>query len=211
MGTLFTKPWALPKADIFQLFQSRRWRSLILYFQSVFFKSLIMKHWYVIQTKPARENDVLQLFAQGGFEGYCPKIQEKCYRGQTPYFRTASLFPSYLFLHIDFDEKNHFHLIKYTRGVNKIVSAGGIPLSISDQIVETIRNRANSDGVIEQRPVNLKTGDKVRVRKGMLKDLEGILEKPTSPDGRVKVLLQLMNYPMKATLHWTEVEKLKVA
>lgn len=45
----------------------------------------------------------------------------------------------------------------------------------------------------------------------MLKELVGILEKPVSPEGRVHVLLKLINYDMKAQLHWTEVEKLQVA
>lgn len=168
-----------------------------------------MKQWYVIQTKPARENDVSLLLRQGGFESFCPKINEKHYRQSSSFFKITPLFPSYLFLWIDFEEKNHFHLIKYTRGVNKIISACGLPVPISETIVETLKSRTGTEGFIEQKPSPLHVGDKVRVKKGLLKDLEGILEKPTSPDGRVRVLLKLMNAPLKATLHWSEIQALK--
>ncbi len=166
--------------------------------------------WYVIQTKPQREKDVTQLLKQGGFESFLPLIHERIYRKGTPSFRVAPLFPSYVFIHTNLEEKNHFHLIKYTRGVNKIICAENRPVPLPDEFVGTIRTHMNPEGIITPQKT-LINGDKVIVIKGILKDLIGILQKPADHLGRVQVLLKLVNYQMKATLHWNEVERLKVA
>ncbi|MBI2339391.1 MAG: hypothetical protein HYU99_03340 [Deltaproteobacteria bacterium] len=166
--------------------------------------------WYVVQAKPRRENDVCRLLKQGGFETFYPVIKDLMYRSTTSFFRTAPLFPSYLFVHTDFGEDRNFHLVKYTRGVNKVITFENRPVPMSDEIIQTIRSHANDNGIIE-RQTFLKRGDRIRVRKGMLKELIGIIEKPVPACGRVQVLLKLINYEMHATVHWTEVEKLKVA
>jgi len=80
-------------------------------------------------------------------------------------------------------------------------------LPIDSGVVSLLQQQGNDQGVIEK-PINLKSGDRIRVKKGILKDLLGIIEKPTSDDERVMVLLNLIHYNMKASIHWTEVEKL---
>lgn len=165
-----------------------------------------MQAWYVLQTKPCKEKDVSQLLTLGGFEVFNPQIKEVCYRAGTSFFKTSPLFPNYIFLHADLNDKNNFHLVKYTRGLNKIICAGHTPIALSNEIIETIQHRTTSEGLITKQ-VGLKTGDKIRVKKGPLKELIGILQKPASADGRVQVLLKLINYEMQAKLHWTEVER----
>lgn len=166
-----------------------------------------MNPWHVIQTKPKKEDSVSQLLNSAGFEVLYPKIKEMCYRNGLSYFKSAPLFPSYLFLRINFQEKRNFHLIKYTRGVRKILCCENRPAPIPDDIVSVIKSRLNQEGVAEFNH-NFKKGEKIKVRKGVLKDLIGILEKPLPHEARVQVLLNLVNYKMKVKLHWTEVEKI---
>lgn len=170
-----------------------------------------MQKWHVLQTKPLKENDVCLLLKQGGFETFCPKILDYRYRNRLrrsalSYFQTTPLFPSYIFAFVDFEKNNNFHLLKYTRGVNKILCADGKPIPLSSEIINLIKQRTNAQGIIE-RTNSLKIGDTIRVKKGILKDLMGILEKPMPRDGRVQVLLKLVNYEMRARLHFSEVEK----
>jgi len=169
-----------------------------------------MLHWYVIQAKPHRENDVCRLLKQGGFETFYPLIKDLMYRSTTSFFKTAPLFPSYLFVHTDFQEDRNFHLVKFTRGVNKILCTENRPIPISNEMIQTIQSKTNAQGIIE-RPSIFKRGDRIRVRKGLLKELIGIIEKPIPAEGRVQVLLKLINYEMKVKLHWTELERFKVA
>ena len=156
-------------------------------------------YWYVLQTKPQREATVFQLLHNGGFEAFLPKILIS--------ERIKSLFPSYLFLHSDLSDNNHFKTIRYTRGVNKIVGGTEGPIPIEDAIVEAIRERIGEKGYIEQGSL-LKPGDKVIVKKGILKDLMGILEKPVDDKGRVEVFLKILNNQMKAKIHCKDLERL---
>ena len=48
-------------------------------------------------------------------------------------------------------------------------------------------------------------GQVVRIRRGPLKDLIGILEKPVSDEGRVQVLFKLLKYPIRAVVHYEDL------
>lgn len=150
-----------------------------------------MNRWYVIQTKPLKENHVATLFKLAGLETFNPKIKSFA-NGLRP------LFPNYLFLRWDLERAVNYHLVRYTRGVSKVLGLGGLPFPISDAVVEVIQNRVNQDQILEQQ--TLKVGARVRVKTGLLRDLEGVLEKPVSADGRVAVLIQLYEREMKAVL-----------
>jgi len=169
-----------------------------------------MNQWYVVKTKPHREDDVTKLFSLAQFEAFNPKIRSVFYRGTLSHFRMVPLFPSYIFLNIDFANANLIHLVKYTRGVSKILCSDGKPHALDETIVTTIKSRIKDNGLVEFSP-SLQPGDEIVVKKGMLKDLIGILEKPCSADERVIVLLKLAHYNMKASLHWTEIEKIRAA
>lgn len=169
-----------------------------------------MNQWYIIKTKPHRDESVGTLLTNGGFEIFNPKIREISYRSRIRYFITKQLFPCYLFLNAEFDNPQNIHLVKYTRGVSKILCTENKPLPVEPLIIQTIQEQCNNQGIVD-RSIPLKKGDLIRVKKGMLKDLIGILEKPLPAEQRIIVLLNLANYKMQATLHWSEVERIKAA
>lgn len=180
--------------------------------------------WYVVQTKPMSEDRVCRQFSSGALhlndasagrwsqvtgqniEAFCPKI--KCMaagRMDGDGVRYKPLFPSYIFLRWDLGSPANHRLVKYTRGVNKVLGDGETAVPIPDEVVEIIRSRANEGGIIEQR--TFKAGDLVRVRRGYLKDLIGVLERPVSDSGRVAVLLNLFNRQMRVHLSCREIAK----
>ena len=165
------------------------------------------KRWYVIQTKPASEASVQQHLVNAAFETFLPRIRTMVRGQKRGLSRVKSLFPSYLFAHLDLTDPNLYRMIKYTRGVRKILGDGALPVPIPDEMIALIRGRVDADGVIEQRLV-MKKGDAVRIRTGMFRDLVGILEKPVSAAGRVKVLLQIMRHQVRCELTAGEIEKL---
>ncbi|OGQ07243.1 MAG: hypothetical protein A3G32_04515 [Deltaproteobacteria bacterium RIFCSPLOWO2_12_FULL_40_28] len=169
-----------------------------------------MIQWYVIKTKPFREDHVSKIFQNAGFETFNPKLKEVNYRGTLKTYSIKPFFPTYLFLQIDFDRGELIHLVKYTRGVSKILCAENKPLALKSQIIKLLKSTCNENGVVEKK-VPFLAGSPVRVRKGILKDLIGIIEKPIPSEERIIVLLKLLNYNMKASLHWTEVELIRAA
>jgi transcription antitermination factor NusG len=77
---------------------------------------------------------------------------------------------------------------------------------VPDEMIEIIKERIDGDGVIEQR-ITMNKGDQIRIRSGVFKDLVGILEKPVSAAGRVKVLLKIMHHTIKCDMSAGEIEK----
>ena len=155
-----------------------------------------MNKWYVIQTKPMKENHVTTLLNRAGLQTLNPKIKSFA-AGVRP------LFPNYIFLHGDLELSANYHLIKFTRGVNKVLGTSSRPVSISYEIVEAIQKRINKDQILEHQ--TMKVGSRVQVKRGILRDLIGVLEKPVSAEGRVAVLLSLYEREMKAVLNCADV------
>ena len=162
--------------------------------------------WYVVQTKPTAEAIVQQHLKNADYETFLPRIKTMVKGSGKPTSRVKALFPAYLFVHMDLRDANLYRMIKYTRGVRKILGDGALPVSVPDEMIEIIRERMNGEGIIEQR-ITMNKGDEIRVRSGVFKDLVGILEKPVSAAGRVKILLKIMHLKIKCEMSAGEIEK----
>lgn len=171
-------------------------------------KSQPSLHWYVIQTKPTAEETVALHLRNASFETFLPRIRTMVRGGGKLTSRVKSLFPSYLFAHVNLEDANLYRMIKYTRGVRRILGNGLIPTPIPDEVIQIIRSRMDGDGVIEQR-LTMNSGDEVRLRAGPFKDLVGILEKPVSAAGRVRVLIKILHHQVRCEISAAEVEKVE--
>jgi len=156
-----------------------------------------VNNWYVINIKPQKENHVTKRLTDVGFEMLNPKVKDFA-------SKLKPMFPNYIFTRCNFSASTNYHMIKYTRGVNKILGTSQTPVSISEDIINIIKERLNSDDVLEQN--KLAVGSQVKVKKGLLKDLIAVIEKPVSAEGRVAVLLRLYEREMKAKLSVKDVE-----
>lgn len=165
-----------------------------------------IKNWYVIQTKPTVEDLVEIHLKNAHFETFLPRIKTMVRGKKRAVARTKSLFPSYLFANLDLHDPNLYRMIKYTRGVRRILGNGTEPIPVPSEVIEIIRERMNAEGVIEQRLI-MKKGDAVRIRGGVFRDLVGILDKPVSAAGRVRVLLKIMQHQVRCELSAADVEK----
>ena len=166
----------------------------------------IMKRWYVIHTKPHSEDTVCRLLSQAQVETYLPKVEHYMRLRRAQFFRPGPLFPSYCFCHANLSVSQNYNLIRYTRGVLRILGTPQ-PVSVSNDVIAMLKTRVNTGTIADI--VAFRPGNRLKVRRGVLKNLEGILEKPVGPDGRVNVLIKLLNYTMKTTLHWSEVERVQ--
>jgi transcription antitermination factor NusG len=97
-------------------------------------------------------------------------------------------------------------MIRYTRGVNRILGNAEGPQPISEIIIQTLMERTNSDGLLEQELLYRK-GDEIIVKRGILKDLVGIVEKNLSDEGRVKILFKWLQGTFRAEVPYHDLEK----
>ncbi|MBI4365222.1 MAG: hypothetical protein HY543_00210 [Deltaproteobacteria bacterium] len=157
-------------------------------------------HWYIIQTKPKKEGVVCEQLGRASYELFFPKMRALD--------RVKPLFPSYLFIRTDFSDPTLHRLVRFTRGVTRILG-GASPKPVPDDLVDTLRTRTRDGALIEQ-TLLFKEGDQVRVRRGILKDLAGIIEKNMPEAGRVRVLFKWLRSCMRAVVTYTDLERAPV-
>jgi transcriptional antiterminator RfaH len=164
-----------------------------------------MKSWFVIQTKPKKEQAAARFLEQGSIEVFFPKMEAVSIVYGKSRKVVKSLFPNYIFAR--FDPFVSFRLVNWSRGVSRVVGFENGPAPIDDEAIEIIKRRVDKN-CVAQKALHLKAKDPVRVRSGLFKDLVGIFERWVSDEGRVRILLNLLNYNAKAELHYSQVEKL---
>ncbi len=159
----------------------------------------IHKQWYVLQTKSKKELVVSGLLSHAGYEIFIPRI-----RGFGS--RLQPLFPRYCFLNADLEQSKVHHLVRFTRGVSKILGDQSGPVPLEEGIVETIRATTAGGSIIEQELL-YRPHDKVIVKAGVLSDLVGIVEKNLPELGRVRILFKWLSRKITADVDYRYLER----
>ena len=163
-----------------------------------------MKNWYVIQTKPKKEGEAESYLSTKGVEIFNPLMETFALKNGRMSKELKTLFPGYIFG--KFDLEQNYPLVRWGRGVKKILGFGGYPTSISEEVVEIIKERTDTEGIVRLKQ-NFKTNDVIRIKTGPMKDLLGIFERWVSDNERVRVLLNLIGYQPAVEMHYSMIEK----
>ncbi|HXX33548.1 MAG TPA: transcription termination/antitermination NusG family protein [Thermodesulfobacteriota bacterium] len=163
-----------------------------------------MNCWYVIQTKPRKEEEAETYLSTKGVEIFNPLIEAFTLRNGRMNEEQKPLFPGYLFAKFDFEQ--NYPLVRWARGVKKVLGFGETPTSVSEEAVEMIKARTDAQGVVRVKH-HLEPNDVVRIKTGPLKDLLGIFERWLSDRERVRILLNLIGYQPAVEIHYSMVEK----
>jgi transcriptional antiterminator RfaH len=163
------------------------------------------RSWYLVYTKPNQEIVAQQQLEQQGYATYLPMIMnaKRC-NGRRRYVKEP-FFPRYLFIHLD-QTTDNWAPIRSTIGVSTLVRFGMLPVPVSNEIIETIRERENPEG-LHQVDDEIKSGDNVRVLDGPMMGLEGVFVAKTS-EQRVMLLLELMGKTTRVQMDVDAIEVL---
>ncbi|MGD8539556.1 MAG: transcription termination/antitermination NusG family protein [Candidatus Aminicenantes bacterium] len=158
-----------------------------------------MKNWFVLNTKPKKEFNVEKIFTEAGFRIYNPKYKQD--------ERVKPFFPGYTFIHFEYPEQ--YRLVKYTRGVKKIVGTQEGPTPIPEEVLDALKAR-EVDGLIEllkygEEP---ELGDEIEVVEGPLKGLKGIFQRELSDVDRVLILLNYVSYQGQLVIERKKLKKI---
>ena len=164
----------------------------------------MMNLWYVIQTKPKKEEVAQSYLSTKGVEIFNPLMESFLARNGRVNKELKPLFPGYIFG--KFDLEQNYPLVRWGRGVKKILGFGGYPISVSEEVIEIIKGRTDSNGVVREK-YHFEANDVIRIKSGPLKDLLGIFERWVSDTERVRVLLNLIGYQPAVELHYSMIEK----
>ena len=163
-----------------------------------------MDLWYVIQTKPNKEEEAESYLATRGVKMFNPRTETFSNRNGNFRKELKPLFPSYIFVKFDLDK--NYSLVRWARGVKKVLGFGGYPVPVSDEVIELIGKKVDGTGIV-RRIGGFSANDLVRIKSGPLKDLLGIFERWVSDSERVRILLNLIGYQPSIELHYSIVEK----
>lgn len=162
--------------------------------------------WYAIHTHPKEEDRATSNLRAWNVETFNPKIRERRlnqFTGAASYEKKP-LFPRYIFAR--FDANVLLAKICFTRGVRKVVGFGNGPVPIEDEIIEYIMEQTGEDGFV-QLGEELKRGDRVTVKNGLLGELSGIFEREIKGTDRVRILLNAINYQASIVIPKEHVRK----
>ncbi|MBM4333682.1 MAG: hypothetical protein FJ117_21120 [Deltaproteobacteria bacterium] len=164
-----------------------------------------MDFWYVIQTKPKKEEEASSYLALKGLEIFNPLLETFIERNGRMNRTLKPLFPNYIFGKFDLMEK--YALVKWGRGVKKILGFEGFPSPIAEEVVFQIKDRTDSNGIVKKKK-GFAPKDPVRITSGPLRDLTGIFEEWVPEKERVRILLNLIGYQPRIDIHYSLVEKI---
>jgi transcriptional antiterminator RfaH len=162
--------------------------------------------WYVIHTKPKQENRTYANLQAWGIKTFSPLLKERQYKphsSQSSYVNKP-LFPQYLFA--QFNAEALLHKICFTRGVHNVVSFGGKPVPLDDEVIECLKVRVDEDGFVKPSE-EFRPGDKVVIKDGPLKEIAGALERDLRDHERVLILLEVVNYQARVLIERELIKK----
>jgi transcriptional antiterminator RfaH len=164
-------------------------------------------HWYAIYTHPKQEKRAESNLRAWGVEAFDPLVRERCFRtySSAPAYVTRQMFPRYIFAR--FSVRDLLHKVCFTRGVHSVVSFGGEPGPVDDDVIELLRARMGKDGLVEIAEP-LESGDTVQIKSGPLANFIGVLDGKINGEQRVSILLATVSYQARVLIEREVLQKI---
>jgi transcriptional antiterminator RfaH len=162
--------------------------------------------WYVVHTNAKQEERADSNLRAWGIETLNPKLKSRRFNEFTgaPTVTTKPLFPRYLFA--KFNARQQLAKISYTRGVHYVVTFGGFPVSVDEDIIQIVKDRVDPSGFVKLGD-DLKQGDRVVIKAGPLREFEGIFERKLKDNERITVLLTTISFQGRLVINKDLIEK----
>jgi transcription antitermination factor NusG len=127
--------------------------------------------WYALTVKHQHEKTIEAALVYKGFEAFSPMYRSRRQWSDRTKEIELPLFSGYIFCRFPYGAKAR---VLNTPAVSHVVAFGGRPAAVADADIEAIRAIVNSELPVRPWP-HLKPGDRVRVERGPLRGVEGVL------------------------------------
>ena len=128
-------------------------------------------YWYALKVRSHHEKVVGAALAYKGFQQFVPTYKER--RKWSDRYQTidAPLFPGYVFCHFDANDRLPVLTIP---GLVSIVGIGKVPCPIDVREISSLQLAISSGRYVQPWPF-INVGDRVLLKEGPLRDVEGIV------------------------------------
>ncbi len=149
-----------------------------------------MSAWYAVMSKPRQEVLAEANLMNQGYRVYLPRLATQCRRAGRWVDIVEPLFPRYLFVSPK-DDCHSLAPVRSTLGVSALVKFGGVPATIPDDAVASLRAQHDPDtGACASKSVFAPAAP-VKFHSGPFAGLDGVFAAETA-DARVFVLLDFL-------------------
>lgn len=164
------------------------------------------KNWYVIHTKPRNEKKVFEQIVDKEIEAFLPLIQTVRYWSDRKKKLMVPLFPSYVFVNTNEDER--IRAISSTYGAMRYVLYQKRPAVVSDKEILNIKLSLQVPEKIKIEEKQITEGDLVEITGGIFRGLTGYIKEIR---GHYKLIVNIMelNSTFSVQLSSSEVRLLK--
>lgn len=147
-------------------------------------------HWYVMRSKPKKEEFLYTQLRARGIETYFPCLQIDSGSRRTK--KRKPYFPGYLFIHVDL-EKTGDSVLKWMPGAIGIVQFGGESALVPDSVIEQIKRKLERSSLADDQFQQFKAGDEVIIHSKLFNNYRAIFDSYISGQKRVQILLKMLN------------------
>lgn len=162
--------------------------------------------WHVIWTQSHCEQLVHDQLASRGFESFLPKVNVWSSRAGLRHLVRRPMFPGYLFLRHAMDKDSYLEVRK-ARGLVALLGETWEKLAVvPDAEIESVRALTRSDLPCMPHPY-LKNGMRVRVIRGPLAGVEGILQRRSDHKGLLVLSVDLLSSSVAVQVDCTAVDR----
>lgn len=130
------------------------------------------KNWYALYTRPRWEKKVAALLGENDIEHYCPIIKVVRQWSDRKKVVLEPVFKGYVFIYVTVDRL--WETLKIN-GILNVVRHIGKPAIIKEDEINTIKKFLNEFDDVEVNNTEVTENSKVRIRKGVLMNYEGIV------------------------------------
>lgn len=155
--------------------------------------------WYLVHCKPRQDERAEKNLLRQGYGCYRPQhSRERIVRGRRQTV-VESLFPGYLFIQLAADAS--WAPLRSTRGVNRVVGFGSMPLPLDSALIAHLQQRTTT----ATEPA-LEVGDSVRITAGGFAELDAIFM-AMEGEQRVILLLEMLNRQQQISVPLVSIVK----
>ncbi len=162
--------------------------------------------WYAVHTRSRFEQKVYDGIYGKSIEVFLPKIQVMSRRKDRVKKIMVPLIPGYVFVNSSLQPDEHLNILK-TPGVVQLVGFKGKPVPANDEEIQSLMILNGTDRTVQNREY-MKTGDRIRIVSGPLKNLTGFYLHHKGQNDKVVVSVDLLNRSLEIAIEDWALERI---